>query len=39
MDWHFRVRQRMAEAESRGQHRSWYLDELVISWAPYLNSL
>jgi len=28
MDWHFRVHQRMAEAEKRGQHRSWYLDEL-----------
>lgn len=29
MDWHFRVHQRMAEAEKRGQHRSWYVDELV----------
>jgi pre-mRNA cleavage complex 2 protein Pcf11 len=28
MDWHFRVHQRMVEAEKRGQHRSWYLDEL-----------
>ncbi|KAK2624350.1 hypothetical protein QTJ16_006300 [Diplocarpon rosae] len=28
MDWHFHVRQRMDEAESRGQHRSWYVDEL-----------
>lgn len=28
MDWHFRVRQRMDEAETRGQHRSWYVDEL-----------
>ncbi|KAH8820510.1 hypothetical protein F5884DRAFT_764316 [Xylogone sp. PMI_703] len=28
MDWHFRVHQRMAEAEKRGQHRSWYVDEL-----------
>ncbi|KAL2265657.1 hypothetical protein VTJ83DRAFT_6757 [Remersonia thermophila] len=27
MDWHFRVHQRMAEAERRGQHRSWYVDE------------
>jgi hypothetical protein len=29
MDWHFRVRQRMEEAETKGQHRSWYVDELV----------
>ena len=29
MDWHFKVHQRMAEVETRGQHRSWYLDELV----------
>lgn len=28
MDWHFRVRQRMEEAETKGQHRSWYVDEL-----------
>ncbi|TQS35538.1 hypothetical protein Golomagni_04041 [Golovinomyces magnicellulatus] len=28
MDWHFRVRRRMEEAEIRGQHRSWYVDEL-----------
>ncbi|KFX94858.1 hypothetical protein O988_06113 [Pseudogymnoascus sp. VKM F-3808] len=28
MDWHFRVHQRMVEAEKRGQHRSWYVDEL-----------
>ncbi|KAI1007495.1 hypothetical protein K3495_g728 [Podosphaera aphanis] len=28
MDWHFRVRRRMEEAETRGQHRSWYVDEL-----------
>ncbi|KAL1835998.1 hypothetical protein VTJ49DRAFT_5701 [Mycothermus thermophilus] len=28
MDWHFRVHQRMAEAERRGQHRSWYVDEM-----------
>lgn len=27
MDWHFRVHQRMIEAEKRGQHRSWYVDE------------
>lgn len=29
MDWHFRVHQRITEAEKRGQHRSWYVDELV----------
>ncbi|CZS88697.1 related to PCF11 component of pre-mRNA 3`-end processing factor CF I [Rhynchosporium agropyri] len=28
MDWHFHVRQRVDEAEARGQHRSWYVDEL-----------
>ncbi|KAK4146521.1 uncharacterized protein C8A04DRAFT_34975 [Dichotomopilus funicola] len=28
MDWHFRVHQRMNDAEKRGQHRSWYVDEL-----------
>ncbi|KAL2160220.1 hypothetical protein VTH06DRAFT_1393 [Thermothelomyces fergusii] len=27
MDWHFRVHQRMNDAEKRGQHRSWYVDE------------
>ncbi|KAL2753702.1 hypothetical protein ACRALDRAFT_1082814 [Sodiomyces alcalophilus JCM 7366] len=26
MDWHFQVHQRLAEAERRGQHRSWYVD-------------
>jgi pre-mRNA cleavage complex 2 protein Pcf11 len=26
MDWHFRVHHRIAEAEKRGQHRSWYVD-------------
>ncbi len=29
MDWHFRVHQRIAEAENRGQHRSWYVDQMV----------
>lgn len=33
MDWHFRVHQRMAEAEKRGQHRSWYVDEMVSNHA------
>ncbi|KAH8168956.1 mRNA cleavage factor complex component Pcf11 [Sarocladium implicatum] len=27
MDWHFRVHQRSNEAEQRGMHRSWYVDE------------
>lgn len=26
MDWHFRVHQRLAEAEKKGQHRSFYVD-------------
>jgi hypothetical protein len=29
MDWHFRVNQRIAEAEKSGQHRSWFVDESV----------
>ncbi|KAI0019386.1 hypothetical protein F4780DRAFT_771228 [Xylariomycetidae sp. FL0641] len=28
MDWHFKVNQRIAEAEKRGQHRSWLVDEM-----------
>ncbi|KAI1325897.1 hypothetical protein F5Y16DRAFT_252594 [Xylariaceae sp. FL0255] len=28
MDWHFRVNQRSAETEKRGQHRSWLVDEM-----------
>ncbi|KAH8888210.1 hypothetical protein GQ53DRAFT_767715 [Thozetella sp. PMI_491] len=28
MDWHFRVNQRIAEAEKKGQHRSFYVDEM-----------
>ncbi|CEJ92505.1 hypothetical protein VHEMI08155 [[Torrubiella] hemipterigena] len=27
MDWHFKVHQRSAEAEKRGTHRSWYVDQ------------
>ncbi|KLP12274.1 PCF11 component of pre-mRNA 3`-end processing factor CF I [Fusarium fujikuroi] len=27
MDWHFRVHQRTNEAEKRGMHRSWYVDQ------------
>lgn len=43
MDWHFRVRQRMAEAEKRGQYRSHYVskqdwiksrDEIDLSYDP-----
>ncbi|KAI0378288.1 hypothetical protein F5Y04DRAFT_152782 [Hypomontagnella monticulosa] len=30
MDWHFRVNQRIADAEKRGQHRSWLVDE--VDW-------
>ncbi|XXG97044.1 hypothetical protein Hte_003338 [Hypoxylon texense] len=30
MDWHFRVNQRIAEVEKRGQHRSWLVDE--VDW-------
>lgn len=29
MDWHFKVHQRSAEAEKRGMHRSWYVDQQV----------
>ncbi|KAI1281829.1 hypothetical protein F5Y07DRAFT_353942 [Xylaria sp. FL0933] len=28
MDWHFRVNQRSNEAEKRGLHRSWLVDEM-----------
>jgi pre-mRNA cleavage complex 2 protein Pcf11 len=28
MDWHFRVHQRMVDAERRGQSRSWFVDEM-----------
>ncbi|KAK4226443.1 protein PCF11 [Podospora fimiseda] len=28
MDWHFKVHQRIVEAERRGQHRSWFVDEM-----------
>ena len=27
LDWHFKTKTRMAEAEKRGQSRSWYVDE------------
>ncbi|OTB04131.1 hypothetical protein M426DRAFT_23001 [Hypoxylon sp. CI-4A] len=30
MDWHFRVNQRIAESEKRGQHRSWLVDD--VDW-------
>jgi hypothetical protein len=29
MDWHFRVHQRTTEAEKRGMHRSWYVNQSV----------
>jgi pre-mRNA cleavage complex 2 protein Pcf11 len=29
MDWHFKVNQRMTEVEKKGQHRSWFVDEMV----------
>lgn len=29
MDWHFKVHQRSTEAEKRGTHRSWYVDQQV----------
>lgn len=35
MDWHFRVHQRMIEAEKRGQHRSWYVDQAVSFPTPF----
>lgn len=42
MDWHFRVHQRIVEAEKRGQHRSWYVDQAVsilsLSPPPMLRS-
>ncbi|RYO78899.1 hypothetical protein DL766_003005 [Monosporascus sp. MC13-8B] len=28
MDWHFKVNRRIAEAEKRGQHRSWLVDKM-----------
>jgi hypothetical protein len=31
LDWHFIVNQRLVETEKRGQSRSWYVDEEVIS--------
>lgn len=27
LDWHFKTKERMLEAEKRGQNRSWYVDE------------
>lgn len=37
MDWHFRVHQRMIDAEKRGQHRSWYVDE--ADWVRSVESI
>ncbi|KAH7626967.1 hypothetical protein B0T09DRAFT_386356 [Sordaria sp. MPI-SDFR-AT-0083] len=31
MDWHFRVHQRVTDAERRGQHRSWWVEQ--SDWA------
>ncbi len=39
MDWHFLVHQRMAEAETRGQHRSWYVDEEVCLSPSYSGNV
>jgi len=37
MDWHFRVRQRMAEAEKRGQYRSHYVPKHVSPPPPFFS--
>ncbi|KAI0181359.1 hypothetical protein GGR52DRAFT_31955 [Hypoxylon sp. FL1284] len=37
MDWHFRVNQRIAEVEKRGQHRSWLVDE--VDWIKTRETL
>ncbi|KAK0704986.1 hypothetical protein B0H67DRAFT_649376 [Lasiosphaeris hirsuta] len=37
MDWHFRVHQRIAEYEKRGQHRSFFVDEL--DWIKSLEAI
>lgn len=34
MDWHFQVHQRSTEAEKRGTHRSWYVDQQVSLLCP-----
>ncbi|EGO56489.1 hypothetical protein NEUTE1DRAFT_147145 [Neurospora tetrasperma FGSC 2508] len=34
MDWHFRVHQRVTDAERRGQHRSWWVEQ-----SDWVNSL
>lgn len=39
MDWHFRVHQRSNEAEKRGMHRSWYVDQSVSHPLPILLNL
>lgn len=36
MDWHFQVHQRSTEAEKRGTHRSWYVDQQVSLLCPKL---
>jgi pre-mRNA cleavage complex 2 protein Pcf11 len=39
MDWHFKVNQRIAETEKRGQHRSWFVDEQVGRPASAITSM
>lgn len=34
MDWHFQVHQRANEAEKRGTHRSWFVEEPVNHILP-----
>lgn len=39
MDWHFKVHQRIAEDERRGQHLSWYVDEMEwIRWEEAIDA-
>lgn len=38
MDWHFQVHQRSTEAEKRGTHRSWYVDQQVSLLCPRIST-
>ena len=39
MDWHFKVHQRMAESERRGQHMCWYVeDKEWIRWEEAIDA-
>ncbi|KAJ2905233.1 hypothetical protein MKZ38_005935 [Zalerion maritima] len=39
MDWHFKVYQRIQEGERRGQHLSWYVDEMEwIRWEESIDA-